>query len=466
MSKVGVDRRTVVLALLCAAQFMVVLDFSIVNVALPAIRDEFGLSREGSQWIITGYVLTFGGFLLLGGRVADIYGRRLVFVAGLCAFAAASLAGGLASSAEVLIGARAVQGLGAAAVAPAALSILTTTFREGAERNRALGIWGGVAAAGFSSGVILGGFLTEIFGWEWVMFVNVPIGFAAAALAPLVLDIDVGEMGGRTLDVPGALFATVGLVALVYALSGAGFASVRFLVSLGLALTSLGAFWIVESRSRDPLVPLGVLRSRTLAGANVVGLLIIASAAPMIFLVTLYMQRVLGYSAIVAGLAWLPHGLTSIFASHVGGRLATRFGVRATLLGGLAVLATSLVLLSRVSAAGGGFWTDLLPGTLLVSFGIVLPLVAVSVAATSGVKDAEQGLASGLLNTTQQIGAALGLALLVAISVTHTETVAASGAPQAEALVQGFRYALAFGAAFPLLGALIALFSLHEERLG
>lgn len=457
-----------VLALLCAAQFMVVLDFSIVNVALPAIRDEFGLSREGSQWIITGYVLTFGGFLLLGGRVADIYGRRLIFVAGLCSFAAASLAGGLASSAEVLVGARAVQGLGAAAVSPAALSILTTSFREGVERNRALGIWGGVAAAGFSSGVILGGFLTEILGWEWVMFVNVPIGLVAAALAPVVLDGDAGEAGGRNLDVPGAVFATVGLVALVYALSGAegtGFASPNLLVSLGLALASFGGFWVVESRSRDPLVPLGVFRHRSLTGANVVGLLIIAAAAPMIFLVTLYMQRVLGYSAIVAGLAWLPHGLTSIFASHVGGRLATRFGVRSTLLGGLAVLAASLVLLSRVSA-GGGFWVDLLPGTLLVSFGIVLPLVAVSVAATSGVKDSEQGLASGLLSTTQQIGAALGLALLVAISVTRTEIVAASGAPQEEALVQGFRYALAFGAAFPMLGALIALLSLHEERLG
>ena len=405
--------------------------------------------------------------MLLGGRVADIYGRRLVFVAGLCFFAAASLAGGLASSAEVLVGARAVQGLGAAAVSPAALSILTTTFREGAERNRALGIWGGVAAAGFSSGVILGGFLTEILGWEWVMFVNVPIGFAAAALAPLVLDRDTGETRGRTLDVPGAVFATVGLVALVYALSGAegtGFASPRFLVSLGLALASLGGFWIVESRARDPLVPPGVFRRRTLAGANVVGLLIIASAAPMIFLITLYMQRVLGYSAIVAGLAWLPHGLASIFASHFGGRLATRFGVRTTLLGGLAVLATSLVLLSRVSA-GGGFWTDLLPGTLLVSFGIVLPLVAVSVAATSGVKDAEQGLASGLLSTTQQIGAALGLALLVAISVTRTETLTASGVPQAEALAQGFRYALAFGAAFPVLGVLIALLSFHDKRL-
>lgn len=211
-------------------------------------------------------------------------------------------------------------------------------------------------------------------------------------------------------------------------------------------------------------MPLGVFRRRTLTGANVIGLLIIATAAPMVFLVTLYMQRVLGYSAIEAGLAWLPHGLTSIFASHIGGRLATRVGVKPTLLGGLAVLAASLVLLSRVSA-GGNFWADLLPGTLLVSFGIVLPLVAVSVAATSGVKDAEQGLASGLLSTTQQIGAALGLALLVAISVTRTEALAASGVPQTEALAQGFRYALAFGACFPVLGALIAAFSLREKRL-
>lgn len=467
MSKVGDGRRSLVLALLCAAQFMVVLDFSIVNVALPAIRDEFGLSREGLQWIITGYVLTFGGFLLLGGRVADIYGRRLVFVAGLVLFAAASLAGGLASSAEVLIGARAVQGLGAAAISPAALSILTTTFREGADRNRALGVWGGVAAAGFSSGVILGGFLTELLGWEWVMFVNVPIGLAAAAVAPLLLDGDAGEAVRRTLDVPGAVFVTAGLVALVYALSGAGgtgLASPRFLVSIGVALAFLGGFWAIESRSRDPLVPLGVFRRRTLTGANAVGLLIIATAAPMVFLVTLYMQRVLGYSAIEAGLAWLPHGLTSIFASHIGGRLATRVGVKPTLLGGLAVLAASLVLLSRVSA-GGGFWADLLPGTLLVSFGIVLPFVAVSVAATSGIEDAEQGLASGLLSTTQQIGAALGLALLVAFSVTRTEALAASGVPQTEALAQGFRYALAFGAGFPVLGALIALFSLREKRL-
>lgn len=467
MNKVGVDRRTVVLALLCAAQFMVVLDFSIINVALPSIRDEFGLSSTGLQWVITGYVLTFGGFLLLGGRVADIYGRRRVFVAGLVLFAAASLAGGFATSAAVLVGARAVQGLGAAAVSPAALSILTTSFPEGVERNRALGIWGGVAAGGFSAGVILGGILTEALGWEWVMFVNVPIGGAVAVLAPFVLREDRGEKKGRKLDIPGAASVTAGLIALVYALSGAGaagFLSPRIVLSFGLALALLAGFWVIELRTHDPLVPPGVVRRRTLTGANVIGLLIIASAAPMIFLITLYMQRVLGYSAIEAGLAWLPHGLASIFASSVGGRLATRIGVKPTLLGGLAALATSLVLLSRVSA-GGGFWTDVLPGTLLVSFGIVLPLVAVSVAATSGVRDAEQGLASGLLSTTQQIGAALGLAVLVAIFATRTEALVGAGVAHPEALARGLQYALVFGVGFPVLGLVIALLTLREKRL-
>ena len=467
MNKIGVDRRTVVLALLCAAQFMVVLDFSIINVALPSIRDEFGLSSTGLQWVITGYVLTFGGFLLLGGRVADIYGRRRIFVAGLALFAAASLAGGFATSAAVLVGARAVQGLGAAAVSPAALSILTTSFPEGVERNRALGIWGGVAAGGFSAGVILGGILTEALGWEWVMFVNVPIGGAVAVLAPFVLQENRGEETGRKLDIPGAVSVTAGLIALVYALSGAGgagFLSPRIVLSFGLALALLAVFWTIELRTRDPLVPPGVVRRRTLTGANVVGLLIIASAAPMIFLITLYMQRVLGYSAIEAGLAWLPHGLASIFASSIGGRLATRIGVKPTLLGGLAALATSLVLLSRVSA-DGGFWTDVLPGTLLVSFGIVLPLVAVSVAATSGVRDAEQGLASGLLSTTQQIGAALGLALLVAIFATRTEALTGAGVAHSEALARGLQFALVLGVGFPVLGLVIALLTLHEKRL-
>jgi EmrB/QacA subfamily drug resistance transporter len=457
-----------ILVLLCAAQFMVVLDFSIVNVALPSIRDEFGLSSAGLQWVITGYVLTFGGFLLLGGRVADIYGRRLVFVAGLSLFVVASLAGGFATSAAVLVVARAVQGLGAAAVSPAALSILTTSFPEGAERNRALGIWGGVAAGGFSAGVILGGFLTEILGWEWVMFVNVPIGGAVAILAPFILQENKGEASGRKLDIPGAVSVTAGLIALVYALSGAGatgFLSPRIVLSFGLALALLAGFWAIELRTRDPLVPPGVVRRRTLTGANVVGLLIIASAAPMIFLITLYMQRVLGYSAIEAGLAWLPHGLASIFASSVGGRLATRIGVKPILLVGLGVLATSLILLSRVSA-GGGFWTDVLPGTLLVSFGIILPLVAVSVAATSGVRDSEQGLASGLLSTTQQIGAALGLALLVAISATHTEALTETGVAHPEALARGLQYALVFGVGFPVLGLVIALLTLRENRLG
>lgn len=467
MNKFRDSGRLPILALLCAAQFMVVLDFSIINVALPSIRDDFGLSRAGLQWVITGYVLTFGGFLLLGGRVADIYGRRLVFVAGLSLFVAASLAGGFASSAAVLVGARAAQGLGAAAVSPAALSILTTSFQEGAERNRALGIWGGVAAGGFSAGVILGGFLTEILGWEWVMFVNVPIGGVVAILALFLLQESEGEAAGRKLDLPGAVSVTAGLVALVYALSGAGgagFLSPRIVLSFGLALALLAGFWIIEWRTRDPLVPLGVFRRSTLTGANVVGLLIIASAAPMIFLITLYMQRVLGYSAIEAGLAWLPHGLASIFASSVGGRLATRIGVRPTLIGGLTVLAVSLGLLSRVSA-GGVFWTDVLPGTLLVSFGIVLPLVAVSVAATSGVRDSEQGLASGLLSTMQQIGAALGLALLVAISATHTEALIGAGVAHPEALARGFRYALVFGLGFPVMGLLIALLTMRGRRL-
>ncbi|BAZ11812.1 hypothetical protein NIES4071_36380 [Calothrix sp. NIES-4071] len=317
-------QRWFALGLLCAAQFMVVLDFSIVNVALPAMQRELGFSQQNLQWIVSAYALTFGGFLLLGGRAADLLGRRRVFIAGLGLFALASLVGGLAQFQWVLITARAFQGLGGAIVSPAALSILTTTFREGSERNRALGIWGAVAAGGFAAGVLLGGILTDGLSWRWVMFVNVPIGIATAALSPMFLSESREQVVNRKIDFAGAVTVTVGLVLLVYALvqaPEAGWVATSTILSFVAAIALLCLFVLIESRSSSPLVPLGIFRHRTLTAANLVGALLSAAVASMVFILTLYMQQVLSYSALQTGLAFLPHAL----AASIAAPLASRF---------------------------------------------------------------------------------------------------------------------------------------------
>jgi EmrB/QacA subfamily drug resistance transporter len=450
------ERRWLALGLLCVAQFMVVLDASIVNVALPSIGEALSFSQENLSWVVNAYVLTFGGFLLLGGRLADLLGRRRVFIFGLLLFAAASLVGGFAESEGMLIGARAVQGLGAAILSPAALSIVTTTFRDGAERNKALGVWGAVAGSGGAAGVLLGGVLTDGLGWEWVLWVNVPIGIAAAAIAPTLVAESRAEGDRRAFDIAGALSVTAGLSVMVYALvdaTDAGWDSTQTIGLLALAALLLIAFVTIELRSPQPLVPFRIFRLRTLTGANVVGILIGASLFSMFFFISLYMQQVLGYSAIHAGLSYLPLALTIIVTAGVASQLVTKVGFKPVLAAGMVFIAAGLIWFGQVSV-GGGFLTDILGPSLLAAIGLGLAFVTSTIAAVSGVDEHEAGLASGLINTSQQVGGALGLAVLA--SIANSVTTDATGPPP-QALTDGFQAAFMGGAAFAILGLIATL---------
>ncbi|HEV7459288.1 MAG TPA: MFS transporter, partial [Solirubrobacteraceae bacterium] len=433
MNSTSTDRRRwIALGLLATAQFVVVLDASIVNVALPSIGRALHFSQDSLSWVVNAYVLTFGGFLLLGGRLADLLGRRRVFIAGLIIFAIASLAGGLAQSEAWLIAARAVQGLGAAILSPAALSIVTNTFREGAERNRALGVWGAVAGSGGAAGVLLGGVLTDSLGWEWVLYVNFPIGILAALLAPRLIDESRAEGERRAFDVAGAVTVTAGLSVLVYALvdaQNAGWGSFQTVGLLGLSVALLAAFTLIETRAAAPLVPFRIFKSRTLTGANVSGLLIGASLFSMFFFLSLYMQQVLGYDALKTGFAYLPLALTIIVAAGITSTLVTRTGFKPSLAAGMAFITVGLLWFTQVSV-DGTYLVDVLPGAILVALGLGFAFVSVTVAATSKVTSAEAGLASGLINTSQQIGGALGLAILSAVATARTDAFAPGVASQ------------------------------------
>jgi EmrB/QacA subfamily drug resistance transporter len=457
-------RKWLALALLASAQFVVVLDASIVNVALPSIGKALAFSQDNLAWVVNAYVLTFGGFLLLGGRMADLLGRRRVFMGGLVLFALASLAGGLATSEGFLIAARAVQGLGAAILSPAALSIVTNTFTEGAERNRALGVWGAVAGSGGAAGVLLGGMLTEWAGWEWVLWVNVPIGIAAAALSPMLLGESRSESATRRFDVFGAVSVTAGLSLLVYALvdaNNAGWGSTRTIALLGLSVALLAAFVVIEQRSDHPLVPFRIFRSRTLTGANVSGLLIGASLFSMFFFISLYMQQVLGYGALKAGFAYLPLALTIIFSAGLASQLTTRVGFKPVLIVGMLFIAAGLIGFSQVSV-GGSYLGDVLWPSILAALGLGLAFVPVTIGAVSGVRPEEAGLASGLINTSQQVGGALGLAILAAVAnaSTGSQGASATGGPLpagfVEKLNDGFQNAFLVGAGFAVAGAILA----------
>nr|MDP9277432.1 MFS transporter [Actinomycetota bacterium] len=370
-------RRWIALILLCVAQFVVVLDASIVNVALPTIGTALHFSQDSLSWVVNAYILTFGGFLLLGGRMADLLGRRRVFMGGLILFALASLAGGLATNEGQLIAARAVQGLGAATLSPAALSIVTTTFRDGAERNKALGVWGAVAGSGGAAGVLLGGVLTSGLGWEWVLWVNVPIGLAAAAIAPRLLAESRADSATRTFDAAGALSVTAGLSLLVYALVDAtrvGWGSTQTVGLLAVSALLLASFVAIERRSSAPLVPFSIFRSRTITGANAVGLLIGASLFSMFFFISLYMQQVLGYSAIHAGLSYLPLALTIVVSAGIASQLTTRIGYKPVLAVGMAFIGAGLIWFSQVSAHGS-FLSDILGPSLLAAIGLGLAFV-------------------------------------------------------------------------------------------
>jgi EmrB/QacA subfamily drug resistance transporter len=462
---------TIVLVLVCAAQFMVILDVSVVNVALPAIRRSLRFSQQDLQWVVSAYTLTFAGFLLLGGRAADLLGRRRVFVAGLVLFTGASLLGGLATSRGMLIGARAIQGLGGAVVSPATLAILTTTFREGAARNRAIGWWGAMAAAGGSFGVLLGGILTDALSWRWILFINVPIGLAAIVLSRRFVPESRDETMGRHYDVAGALTITLGLVAIVYAIVSTdtnGWGSAQTLGTLALGLALVGAFVAIEARfAAAPLVPLRIFSSRMLTGANLVMLAIGAASFAMWFFISLYLQQVLGYSPIQAGLAFLPITIILAIGAQLASRLITRIGMRPLLTTGLLLLATGLVLFSRVSARGS-YLGDVLAPSLVVGAGMGLSFVPATVAAVAGVAPGEAGLASGLVNTSRQLGGALGLAILATVATSRTNNLLHSHAPAPAslqaALTSGYQLAFLVAAAFALVGSLTAWAMLGGRR--
>lgn len=462
-SRRAAPRRGLILALLAVTQLLIILDASIVNVALPSIGRDLGMEERGLQWVVNAYILAFGGFLLLGGRAADLFGRRTVFVLGLAIFVGASLGAGLSASPEMLVAARALQGLGGAAVSPAALSIIATTF-VGEERNRALGVWGAIGGVGGALGVLLGGLLTSGPGWEWVFFVNVPIGAAILVAAPILLPSAPPGSGAarRDFDLLGALTATAGLVALVYAVVGtasSGPASERVLLPLLASAVLLASFVLVERRAeragRTPLVRLGIFRNREVAAANLLALPVGSGPLAVFFLISLYTQRGLGWSALESGVAFLPLSLVLMISAGLASAVVGRFGVRGALVPGLLLLSLGLFFLSRVPI-GGSFARDLLVPELVVAAGLGLSFVSLTVAAVSGVGSGESGLASGLINTTLQVGGAVGLAALAAVAGATTAGAVASGSPEVAALVAGYRAAFLFGAGVALAGTLFA----------
>ncbi|MHB1569217.1 MAG: MFS transporter, partial [Solirubrobacteraceae bacterium] len=412
-------RATLLLA--CLAQFMVILDVSVVNVALPAIRRGLGFSEVDLQWVVNAYTVTFAGFLLLGGRAADLLGRRRVFVAGLVLFSLTSLIGGMANSQAVLIGARALQGLGGAVIAPASLSILTTTFAEGPARNRAVGIWGAMGGAGGAAGALLGGALTDLLSWRWILFINVPIGLVAAAAAQQLIAEGRNLTGTRDFDLRGALSVTVGLSLLVLGIvrtdqTGWGNGGTLALIAAGVAL--IGVFVAIEGRvARNPLMPLSLFRSRTLSSANVTVMMVGAASFGMWFFVSLYLQEVRGYSPIRAGLAFLPMTLCIVAGSTIASRGVTRVGPKPLLVTGLASLTVGLAWFTGISPTGS-FTGDVLGPSLLTALGIGLAFVPATIASVSGVQRHQAGLASGVVNTSRLFGGALGLAILAAIATS------------------------------------------------
>src|SRR4051812_27722368 len=459
-------RRWLALALLCLVQFMVVLDIAIVNVALPSIQVDLGFSRTDLQWVISAYALVFGGFLLLGGRAADMLGRRRIFLIGIVVFTVASLLAGLAWSEASLIAARAFQGLGAAIITPAALSILSTTFAEGRERNIALGAWGAVGGFGAAAGVLLGGILTDALSWEWIFFVNVPVGITGLVLAPVLLR-ESRDASVQRFDLPGAVLVTSGLSLLVYAITQAGqkgWLAAETLGVFGASLVLLAGFVAWELRHPEPLMRFGILQTRTVSGANVAGFIMGTALFSMFLMLTLYMQQVLGYSPMKTGVAYLAVAGTAIVWSAVAAQLVTRIGVKPVLVVGMAMLTGGLLYFTQVSV-GGSYVGDLLPGFLMVGVGIGFSFVPISIAALAGVTASEAGLASGLINTSQQIGGALGIAALSTIATSGAKDSLGNGAVLPQALVDGFSSAFLVGAIFAAFGLLAALTLIRRDEL-
>lgn len=448
------------LALILSVQFMTVLDIAIVNVALPSIQVDLGFSQENLQWVISAYALFFGGFLLLGGRMADLLGRRRIFMFGTIVFTLGSLLCGFAWSEASLIGSRALQGFGAAMLTPAALSILVAMFAEGRERNIALGAWGAVGGVGAAAGVLLGGVLTDLLSWEWIFFVNVPVGIAALILTPFLLSESL-DKHGQGFDAIGALLITSALTLLVLGITQGqawGWTSGKTIAVLVASAILHVAFLIWERRQRDPLVPLSIfVRLQTLTAANIVGFILGTALFAMFLMLTLYMQQVLGFSPLETGVGYLAVAGTAIIWANVAAATVTRVGVKPALVFGMSMMTLGLLYFTQVSA-NGTYWSDLFPGFLIVGIGMPFAFVPVTIAAVAGTKPQEAGLASGLINTSQQIGGAVGIAILSTIAVSTTSDAVATGTETTIALTEGFQAAFWAGAAIAFAGVLVSLF--------
>jgi EmrB/QacA subfamily drug resistance transporter len=461
-------RRWWALALLCGAFFMVILDAAIVTVALPSIEEELGFSAQGLQWVVSAYALTFAGLLLLGGRAADLLGRRRVFMVGVVLFTLASLLCGLAWSDAALIGARAFQGIGAAIMTPTALSIITTTFAEGAERNKALGIWGALGGIGATTAWLIGGPIVDGLGWEWIFFINIPVGVAALALSPLLLRESRAETTSRSFDPAGAVTITGALALLVYAIVEApdtGWGDPQTIGLLAASAALLGAFLLIESRHRAPLVPLRIFRRRTIVGANAVMLVFGALPYGLGFILTLYAQQVLGYSAVRFGLTSLVFPAMAAVGSVVGQSIVLRLGFRPVAAVGMALMGAGALLLTQVSV-GGSYFGDIFFGLLVFGPGVGLAFVTASIAALTGIPEHESGVASGLSNTSFQVGAALGVAIVTTVAVTRTDDYMAanSGANPLVGLTEGFQSAFLAVAILAGIGIALALLLLGQPH--
>jgi EmrB/QacA subfamily drug resistance transporter len=464
-SSTASGNRWATLVVVCLAQFMVILDATIVNVALPSIQRGLHFSSTDLQWVINSYTLMFGGFLLLGGRAADFFGRRRLFLVGVAVFSGASLLNGLASSSEMLILGRGLQGLGGALVSPAALSIITTTFAEGPDRNKALGVWSAIAAGGAAIGLLLGGVLTDLLSWQWCFFVNVPVGIVAIVAALRIVPNTLAEHRPKSIDIAGAVAVTGGLVVLVYAIVKAqpwGFSDARTLGLAALAMALLATFIWIELRSEAPLVRLGIFRKRSLTGANIVMTLVAAGMFSMFFFVTLYVQDVLGFSPLKAGLSFLPVTLGIMIGAGIAQQGIKMLGARVQTVIGIATATVGMFILTSMPY-NGSYVSDVLPGLLPIALGMGMTFVPITLMATTGVHGDDQGLASGLLNTAQQVGGALGLAVLSTVAFNHATSAlgalghAPTAADRSAALVGGYTTAFTVGGVLMATGAVLTL---------
>jgi len=468
MNAVAPDpRRWKALILICTAIFVVVLDIAIVNVALPTIQHDLHFAEQNLQWVITAYGLTYGGFLLLGGRAADLIGRRIVFMTGLAIFGAASLVCGLSSSSGMLIAARGVQGFGAAIVTPAALSIISVTFTEGSERNKALGAWGAVGGSGAAAGVLMGGVLTKYLGWEWIFWVNVPVAVIVLILTPIYVRESRREDVVHEYDLPGAISVTSGLIVLVYAISEAPqvgwgtFRTIGLLVVSGLLLAFF-LWW--EAREKEPLMPLSIFRIRLVAAANLGGFLLAGGLYGTFLMLTLYMQQVLHMSVLQTGVAFLATAGTAVLMAGPAQALTTRFGAKPVLIVGMSLLVAGCLWYTQIDA-NGSYQMDLLPGFFAVGIGIPFSFIPITIAALAGVSHERAGLASGLINTSQQVGGAIGTAVLSTVFITHSRTLLEERTPPDQALTQGFVWGFWVAAGIWAAGLLAAIFLVRREEV-